>query len=69
MDVCALSHTPEHILRHMSQTGNNKRRSLIIRSFANSGYGVMRHRAHRWGFSYLDYSFELLVFWSRNLSF
>jgi len=38
MDVCALSHTPGHIPRYMSQTSNNKRCQLIIRYvFCNSG--------------------------------
>jgi len=73
MDVCALSHTPWHIPRYMSWTSNNKRCQLIIYCvFCNSGckdlaYDDVRYTVYRWGFSYLDYSFSVLISWSRKL--
>jgi len=40
--------------------------------FCNSGhmdlvYDDMGYMVYRWGFSYLDYSFDVLISWSRKL--
>jgi len=34
----------------------------------NLGYGDMRYKVYLWGFSYLDYSLNILISWIRNLS-
>ena len=57
----------------MSQTSNNKRCQLIIRCvFRNLGhmdlaYDDVGYTVYRLGFSCLDYSFDVLISWSRNL--
>jgi len=62
-----------HIPRHLSRTSNNKRCQLIIRCvFCNSGrmdldYDNKRYMVYRWGFSCLDYSFDVLISWNRKL--
>jgi len=63
-----------NISRHLSTTSyNNQRCQLIIRCvFYNSGcmdlaYDDVRNTVYRWGFSCLDYSFDVLISWSRKL--
>jgi len=63
-----------HTSRHLSTTSyNNQRYQLIIHCvFYNSGcmdlaYDDVRYMVYRWGFSYLDYSFNVLISWSRKL--
>jgi len=33
----------------------------------NLTYDDVRYTVYRWGFSYLDYSFDVLISWSRKL--
>ena len=34
----------------------------------NSGYNKMRYTVYIWGFSYLNYSFDILISWISNMS-
>jgi len=63
-----------HIPKHLGRTNNNNKRcQLIIRCmFCNLGridlvYDNMRYMVYRWGFSCLDYFFDVLIFWSHKM--
>jgi len=66
--------TVVHILRHLGRmSNNNKRCQLIIHCmFSNSGridlvYDDVRYVVYIWEFLCLDYSFDVLILWSRKL--
>jgi len=70
--MCA--ETLVHILRYLSRIcNNNKRYQLIIHYvFYNSShmhldYNDVRYIVYTWGFSCLDYSFNILISWSHKL--
>jgi len=72
MNVCGMERTLVHILRYMGQTNNNK--ILINNSLCyfaigciHSNYDSMRYTVYKWGFSCLDYSFDELISWNRNM--
>ena len=71
--MCArtLVHTSRHLGR-MSNNNNKRCQLIVCCMFHNSNcidlvYDDVKYMVYRWGFSYLDYSFDVLISWNHKL--
>ena len=76
IDVCGLERIPEHMPRYMGRTSNNNKIlinnlsccfvSRVVYTQNTVTWGI--RYIYSWGFLCLDYSFNILVSWSRKLN-